>query len=196
MRFIAFASLVFVSIQPALAIDCKVVEIGTDNAVVETASGSIEYRLVPQDHRWEVDSDRHHANATVFCNGCEPGNLWGMLWIEAANGSLGQPSLEEDGAFVAFQSVLRIGLGDDAPLKADEHHTAQWGPLDVSARRFLHRIADKRGADLIAVSATDGCVRLRFYLGANPTAGLSLKDQLDPLLRQMAVTTAIPGSGR
>lgn len=191
IRFISLLAVLCISLSPAAhAAGCKLTHWGVDRAIVTSDAGSFDYRLERRHSRWQIDRFAHHADAIIGCEPCEPGEIaGGMLWYEAVDGTIVHSSRDEDADFLGFQGGMWFGHGVDVPLQdTGDHLFTGWGLLQLSARRFAYRPEGKRAVDVIAVSASDGCLGLRLYLYREAVRPGTLRDRLLPWLEQIAVS--------
>lgn len=173
----------------AHAAGCRLTEWNVDRVVAVSDAGLLEYRLERRHPRWHVEPFGHHADGVMSCDPCEPGAIaGGMVWFETSNGTIAHTSVDDDRAFASFQGAMWFGHGVDAPLQdTGDHLVTNWGPLQLSARRFAYRPKGKRPVDVIAASASDGCVRVRLYLSRDAMKDGSLIVHLIPWLEQIVV---------
>lgn len=191
IRILSVLTVLCVSFTPtARAAGCKLTHWGVDRAIVTSDAGTFEYRLERRHPRWQIDPFAHHADAIIGCEPCASGAIkGGMLWYEAADGTIMHSSRDQDAGFLSFQGAMWFGHGIESPLQdTGEHLVTGWGPFQLSARRFAYRPEGKRAVDVIAVSASDACLNLRLYLSREATTAGSLQDHLVPLLEEIAVS--------
>lgn len=177
------AVLLGVSTTGIAATPCTLVRFGVDQATIDTSAGRMTYRLEISSTAWELDSFGWHAQAILGCKTCTLGQVHGgTMRMSVEPDAVRLPTRRQDEASVLItgSTWFGAGVGVEGVQFVDEMEGERQG-MKVIARRFARR--DGKGPfDHVALTVTDGCLAVQFYLQAAAKARQPLQEALQPLL--------------
>lgn len=167
----------------AVAQPCTLLRLGVDQATIDTGNGRMTYQLEIDRAKWELDSFGWHAQAILGCKTCTPGQIHGgTLWMSTHPDAVQLPTRSQDEASVLLtgSTWFGAGVGPAGVQLVDELQDERQG-VKMIARRF-ERSDGKGSFDHVALTVSDGCLAVQFYLQAAAKARLPLQETLRPLM--------------
>lgn len=171
----------------AIAQTCKLLRLGADIAVVEKNDSRISYRLEQRGGQWELDSFGWHAQAMLGCETCAQGQAQGgVMWMSTDIDAVRLPTAEEDAMFVSLTGSAWFAATGAKGVRLVDELKGEWSGLAMTVRRYASEGAEDR-IDQLALTATDGCLGIRFYLQSAAMPRLPLEEALRPLLESFTI---------
>ena len=171
----------------AKAQTCTLLRLGVDSATVEAQDGRVRYRLEQRGSLWELDGFGWHAQAVLGCETCLPGQVQGgVIWMSTDADAARLPSAGQDELFVSLTGSSWFAATGAKAVRLVDELKDEWNGMAMTVRRFESDGAEAR-IDQLALSVTDGCLGIRFYLQAAASTRLPLEETLRPLLESFTI---------